>query len=155
MKAYKKGPTIKSIIPQQRGQMSVTSVFFSESAYQLIVKYFLAYCSWIVAWNFFYLVCDNVCNAIRWVNWWKIASKENIEAMAATAATATDGSNGNNAVEKATAEKASTAAATTSPKWQQQQQQQHQWSNGSKGLNKATEVRASISNGTPAATAEK
>ncbi len=36
--------------------------------------------------------------------------------MAATAVTATDGSNGNNAVDKATAEKATTAAATTSPK---------------------------------------
>ena len=39
MKAYKKGPTIKNIMLQQRGQMRVTRNAFSESAYQLIFKY--------------------------------------------------------------------------------------------------------------------
>ena len=34
--------------------MTVTGVTLSESPYQLIVKYFLAYCLWIVASNMFF-----------------------------------------------------------------------------------------------------
>ena len=83
--------TIKSIMLQQRGQMRVTRVVFSVSPNQVIVKYvfdlLLVDCCMKLV---YFIVCIYLCDSKKmWVNWWKIASKENMAAMTAMAVMAT------------------------------------------------------------------
>ncbi len=98
---------IKSIMLQQRGQMSVTMVVFSELLYQLIVKYFWPTAPGLLHEKF--LLSVIMCAMQKNMN---ELMKNSIERKygsngSYTAVIATDASNGNNTVDKATAEKAS------------------------------------------------
>ena len=82
--------------------MTVTVVTLSEPPYQLIIKYFLAYCLWIVASNMFFSLSVITCAMQKKVS---ELMKNSIEIKygvnGSYGGDGNDGSNGSNDIEKA------------------------------------------------------
>ena len=78
MKVYEKVPDRKHNAATKRTNERENAVFFSESLYQLIVKYFLPTARGLLYETCFLIFCDNVCDAKKVSELMRKALKENM-----------------------------------------------------------------------------